>query len=99
MRRNHSPVGRRSNGRLRPTRKFRERLAVDQIQHFRSIQNFALQQRLGDSHQRFGAPLNDLLRLVVAILNQLSYLLVDLDVIPQCKGRVTWPLKFGLTNF
>lgn len=79
MRSDDRPIRRRRDRRLRSRCQLRKRLAIDEVQHFGAVQHLALEQRLGNPHQRFRARLDDLFRLVVAVLDELSHLLVDLD--------------------
>src|ERR1017187_10142014 len=57
----------------------RKRVAVDELQHLGSIENFTFEQRLGDLDERFGMFVDDGGGGVVAALHQLLALLVDAD--------------------
>src|SRR5947209_8605837 len=63
---------------------FLERKAVDELLHFRPVQNFALEQRQGNANQRIGAVVDHFARAIVAVAHELLNLLVDAD-----RGRFT----------
>src|SRR3954447_1899352 len=69
-------------GRCRPCIgpcKLLQRLAVDQIQHFATIEDFPLQQSLGDSHHGILALLDHFFGFVVPVFDQFPNLLVNPD--------------------
>jgi hypothetical protein len=76
----------RRNHRLRRTAawwfrrfKLRQRLAVNQVQHFAAVQHFAFQQRFRYAHHGVGAFFDDLAGALLSIFHQLADLLIDAD--------------------
>src|SRR5689334_3969728 len=57
----------------------RQRKALDDQLYLGAIQHFALEQRFGNAHQRFGFLLDHFERAVVSVLHQLFHLIIDLD--------------------
>src|SRR5712691_7562320 len=60
-------------------RLFRQRLAFDEKLHFSGVQDFALEQRLGDTLESFAVGLQDVARALVSAGNNLPHFAVDLN--------------------